>query len=316
VKYFEFDNGDKMPFLGLGTWKSDKGEVGNAVIEALKLGYRHIDCAAVYLNEEEIGDALQYAQEKGIVSREELWVTSKLWNTEHERQHVVPALEKTLADLKLRYLDMYLIHWPVVIRQGAPAPWNPEDFQSLEELPVSETWKGMEEGLDSGLTRHIGVSNFSVKKLQDLIDSGGSPEMNQIELHPLLQQSEMLDFCRKNGIGLTAYAPLGSRDRPARLHKDTDPDLFKNEVITEIALNHACSPAQLLIAWGINRGTATIPKSVNPDRLKQNYDAAEIKLSNEEMEKITQLDRHYRYIDGGIWIREGNPYTMENLWDE
>ena len=140
--------------------------------------------------------------------------------------------------------------------------------------------------------------------------------MNQIELHPLLQQKGMVDFCSTHRIGLTAYSPLGSRDRSAALKKNEEPDLFKNEAIVEIAEAHGCSPAQILIAWAINRGTAVIPKSTNPDRLKQNLEAAEIALSSEEMDKIAQLDQHYRYLDGSFWVTEGNPYTQKSIWDE
>ncbi|MEM9389122.1 MAG: aldo/keto reductase [Bacteroidota bacterium] len=316
MESYRFRNNNQMPLFGLGTWKSEKGQVFDAVLEALKQGYRHIDCAAIYMNEDEIGEAFTKAFSEGIVKREDLWVTSKLWNTEHQREHVAPALQKTLSDLKLDYLDLYLIHWPVVIRQGVLSPKSADDFQSLEEVPISETWRAMIECVHAGLTRHIGVSNFSIKKLQQMLSEEIVPEMNQIEMHPLLQQKEMLTFCNEHHIALTAYSPLGSRDRPAGLVKAAEPDLFENEVINKIANAHSCSPAQLLIAWAVNRGTAVIPKSVNPVRLRQNLDAASIALSADEMKQIALLDKHYRYLDGSFWIAEGNSYTLENLWDE
>ena len=314
--YYKYRNGDKMPLFGLGTWKSEKGEAYSAVLEALKLGYRHIDCAAIYLNEKEIGEAFAKAFSEGIVKREELWITSQLWNTEHEKEHVAPALKKTLSDLGLDYLDLYLMHWPIVIRHGVLSPKSPKDYQSLEEVPLMETWTAMEECQHAGLVKHTGVSNFSVKKLEHLMHADIVPEMNQIEMHPLLQQNPMLEFCKENRIGLTAYSPLGSRDRSPGLRKDNEPDLFENEVIMDIAKSHNCSPAQLLIAWAVNRGTGVIPKSVNPVRLKQNLEASDIPLSQEEMKRIALLDKNYRYLDGSFWVMEGNPYTLENIWDE
>ncbi|MEM6522354.1 MAG: aldo/keto reductase [Bacteroidota bacterium] len=316
MKQFTFRNGDQMPLFGLGTWKSEKGEVYQAVLEALKLGYRHIDCAAIYLNEDEIGEAFDKAFSDGIVKREDLWVTSKLWNTEHQEEHVEPALKKTLSDLKLDYLDLYLMHWPVVMRYGTISPKTPDDYQSLEEIPLSETWSGMMSCVKAGLTQHIGVSNFSVKKLKTLMNSEILPEINQIELHPLLQQKEMLAFCNQHQIGVTAYSPLGSRDRPAGLTKEKEPNLFENPVINAIASAHTCSPAQILIAWAVNRGTSVIPKSINPARLKQNLKASYVELTQDEMAEIATLDQHYRYLDGSFWVMEGNSYTLENLWDE
>jgi alcohol dehydrogenase (NADP+) len=169
MKKLVFKNGDTMPALGLGTWQAPRGEVGQAVREAIRIGYRHIDCAAIYGNEKEIGEALQAAFKAGEVQREELWITSKLWNTRHGQANVRPALEKTLADLQLDYLDLYLIHWPVAMKHVVPH--IPNQFIPLEEQPIADTWLGMEAVLDAGLTRHIGVSNFSVKKLKKLLET-------------------------------------------------------------------------------------------------------------------------------------------------
>lgn len=314
MKYLRLRNGDRVPMLGLGTWKSAPGEVYEAVQQALRLGYRHIDCAAIYGNEEEIGRALWAAMEAGEVRREELFITSKLWNNAHLRQDVRPALEKSLEDLQLDYLDLYLIHWPVVFKPGIVLPENDEGYLSLSDVPIAETWSAMEDCVDEGLVRHIGVSNFSARKLGELLEQSRiKPEMNQVEMHPLLRQQGLKDFCDAQGVAITAYSPLGSRDRPAAFKEDLEPDLMLADVIRSIAGKLDIAPAQVLLAWAINRGTCAIPKSVNPQRLKQNLAAADIVLEPGDLRQIDSLDRHFRFISGGRW---GGPNTLENLWDE
>lgn len=315
MKNLTFRNNDQMPILGLGTWKSQTGEVYKAVREAIKIGYRHFDCAAIYGNEKEVGQALSDSIKSGEVTREELWITSKLWNNSHPTDLVIPALKKTLEDLCLDYLDLYLVHWPVCLKPGVTYPESSADFIPLDELPLSETWKGMETCVKQGLTRHIGVSNLTVKKLEGLMATADiKPEMNQIELHPFLQQTDMLSYCKENNVHLTAYSPLGSGDRPAILKDDSEKSLLENPVIMKMAEEKKCSPAQILLGWAMERGTGVIPKSVNPARLAQNFNSKDIKLSGQDMETLAGLDLNARYVRGNLWLIKGSSYTRENLW--
>ena len=315
MKTLKFKNGDQMPALGLGTWKSEPGEVKKAVLTAIKEGYRQIDCAPIYNNEKEVGEALNEAFEQGLVKREEMWITSKLWNNSHKQEQVIPALKNTLEDLQLDYLDLYLIHWPVAFKSGVSFPENAKDFLSLEQVSLTETWRVMQKTLEQNLAKHIGVSNFKKDKIQQLIDdSDFVPEMNQVEMHPLLQQKELVEFCHQRNIHLTAYSPLGSGDRSEKMKQDNEPTLLKNEVINEIAKKHEVTPAQVLISWQLNRNVAVIPKSTNSDRIKENFQSASIKLDEGDMEKINGIDYQFRFIDGSFWETGGEEYSQEALW--
>lgn len=315
MKHFELAGGGSMPALGLGTWKSDKGEVGPVIREAIRLGYRHIDCASAYANEGEIGGALRDAVDAGDVERDELFITSKLWNDSHREADVRPALEKTLADLELDRLDLYLMHWPVALKPGVFFPESPEDLVSLDDVPLIETWRALEACQQAGLTTHIGVSNFSASKIEDLADDAEVPiSVNQVELHPYLAQDDLVTRCAARGVHCTAYSPLGSPDRPDALKKSDDPDLLAHPVIGDIAEQMGASPAQVLLAWAMQRGTSVIPKSVNPERMAQNLAAAELTLTDGAMDAIAELDAGYRYIDGTFWAPMGSPYTIDGLW--
>lgn len=315
MKKLKFRNGDELAAIGLGTWKSEKGKVGQAVKAAIEAGYRHIDCASTYGNESEIGEAFKEFFKEGRVKREEVWVTSKLWNDSHKKEDVIPALQKSLKDLQLEYLDLYLIHWPVAFKPGVASPEDDEDYLSLEEAPIIETWDMLLQAKEQGLIKHAGVSNFSIPKLQDLIDkTDDHPEMNQVELHPYLQQNELVKFCQSNNIHLTGYSPLGSGDRPDGMKASNEPSLLENDVIKNIAEKHKSSPGQILIKWHLERGNAVIPKSTNPGRIKENLASANLNLEKDDLKKISDLDRHFRYVTGEFFVTPGNSY--EDIYDE
>jgi alcohol dehydrogenase (NADP+) len=303
--------------LGLGTWKSGKGEVYQAVLWALEAGYRHIDCAAIYQNEKEVGDALQKAFEDGIVSREDVWVTSKLWNNAHEIDKVEAGLQNTLKDLQLDYLDLYLIHWPISLKSHVAFPESGDDFLDYKAAPLTETWKGMEGLKNKGLTKHIGVSNFNIAKLKEILGSCEiAPEMNQIELHPYLPQQKLVDFCKDNGINITAYSPLGSADRPKARQKEGDPVLMEHPVFKDIAKKHKVSAAQVLIAWSLHREIAVIPKSANKERINSNIKSKDIVLTEDDLKAILEIKGHHRYIDGTFFTEvPGSPFNQSDLWE-
>lgn len=312
MKTITLGNGDKMPLIGLGTYLSKAKELHHAIKEAVKDGYRLIDCAAYYKNETTIGEALKEVCNKGFVKREELFVTSKLWNNNHAPEHVEEALRNTLHDLQLEYLDLYLIHWPIALKHEVELPQQTSDLLSLQECPLTETWKAMEEVQAKGLCRHIGVSNFSIPKLKELIAVANiKPEIDQVEMHPYLQQEELLQFCQSEGIFLMGYSPLG-RNLPIK----NKIGIIHEPIITDLAQKYRCTPAQIIIAWGIQRGIVIIPKSVNPERIQENINSLDIKLSNEDIRHISTMNIHARMTDGSAWVLPGGPYTTKNIWDE
>ncbi len=306
----KFSNGDQMPVLGLGTWLSKPSEVYNAVIEAIRTGYRHIDCAFIYKNEKEIGKALRFVMSKGIVRREDLFITSKLWNNSHSPEQVEPAIRQSLKDLQLDYLDLYLIHWPLAFRKEHAG--SADELISPDELPLSVTWQAMEDLKMNGLTRHIGVSNFSIPKLQNLKEHAViQPEVNQVEVHPYFQQNELIDFCQANEILVTAYSPLGSRHIV-----NSDDSITKNPVVGEIAHKHNCTGAQVVLAWGMQRNLSVIPKSVNAERIRENFGSVYVKPDEADMVKLAELNRNQRNSKGLYAVVPRGPYTYKNIWDE
>ena len=244
-----------------------------------------------------------------------MWITSKLWNDSHDPENVIPALKKSLADLHLDYLDLYLIHWPVSLKHGVTFPSSADDMLPLE---LKGTWAAMEKAVDEGLTRHIGFSNFSVRKIQQILKVARvRPEVNQIERHPYLQQQALVKFCKENGIHVTNYSSLGSGDRPAAFKPKGEPVLLEDDVVKSVASSVGATAAGVLLKWGIEEGCSVIPKSVNSDRLKYNLQVPDaVQLDDKAMQMLKSLDRHRRYVDGAFWALPGSPYTVATLWDE
>jgi alcohol dehydrogenase (NADP+) len=315
MKTLNFRNNDQMPAIGLGTWKATGEEVKKAVKEALIAGFRHIDTATIYQNEIEIGQALKEVFDEGEIKREDVFITSKLWNDAHGEGEVIPALQESLKRLQLDYLDLYLVHWPVSFVSGVLFPQKASEYIPTEKSPIVTAWNQMEQVKNRGLARHIGVSNFSVKKLKDLISKANTkPELNQVELHPLLQQNALINFCSDQDILVTSYSPLGSGDRTPEMKAENEPNLMGLEILANIAKKHEISSAQVLISWHLHRNCSVIPKSSSTNHIEANYQAHQVVLDEADMQSIALLDKNYRFITGKFFEMPGSGYT--NIFDE
>ncbi|KAG2203994.1 hypothetical protein INT46_007019 [Mucor plumbeus] len=291
------NTGAEMPLVGLGTWLSKPDEVRKAVKYALENGYRHLDCAYVYRNEDEVGQGIR---ESGV-PRSEIFITSKLWNTHHRKEYVKSAVKASLKALGLEYLDLYLIHWP---NTGKPeeTPVVPtvdylipkkDGIVQIEQVDPLETWKAMEELVEEGFVKAIGLSNFNIQKIQNILDHCKiKPAQLQVELHPGLQQPELVDFCHKNGIHVTAYSPLGN-------NVYGEERIVDDPIIVNLAKKLNKSPAQVCIAFAAQRGIVVIPKSVTESRIKENFQ--DFELSKEDFDAVSSLgSRNIRYNDPGV----------------
>ncbi len=299
-------DGSGLPQVGLGFWKVDPQSCATLVRDAAEAGYRHFDCACDYGNESEVGDGLRGVLADGLCRRDELWVTSKLWNTYHRAEHVRLACERSLRDLKLEVLDLYLIHFPIAqefvpFEVRYPPGWfhDPEAAEPRvhpARVPIMETWGAMQELKRAGLVKNIGVCNFGVSLLRDLINSTDDPPaVLQVEMHPYLAQPRLLRFCAEQGIACTAFSPLGALSYHAIGMASPEDSLLELPLIREIAAARARTPAQIVLRWGVQRGAAVVPKTSRPERLRENLSLFDFSLTNDEMRAIDGLDCHRRY---------------------
>jgi alcohol dehydrogenase (NADP+) len=312
--------GALIPVIGLGTFGSDRfsaDEIAEAVLGAAEIGYRHFDCAAVYGNEREIGASLQTVLSRGI-ARKELWVTSKLWNNKHAEEDVIPACKKSLDDLRLDYLDLYLIHWPFPNHHDPGVEVDSRDPHAIPYIHENymKTWRQMEKLVEMGMVRHIGTSNMSITKLKLLIqDAKIQPAVNEMELHPHFQQSEFFQFCIDNNIAPIGFAPIGSPTRPDRDKMPEDTVDIEDPVIVKIAKRLNVHPAVVCIKWAVQRGQVPIPFSIHPIEYLSNLKAVTVDpLTAEEMWKIESIDKNNRLIKGQVFLWE-SAKDWQDLWD-
>jgi D-xylose reductase len=315
IPTLRLSTGSQMPVLGLGMWKVDPSAAPCLVEEAVRAGWRHLDCASDYGNEAEVGAGLQKVIGSGSVRREDLWVTSKLWNTNHAAQHVRPACERSLRDLGLDYLDLYLIHFPIALEyvppeKRYPAGWfadpdAPDPRMQPVRVPISETWQAMEELRRAGLVKNIGVSNFNIGLLRDMLAYAKTPPaLLQVEMHPYLAQEKLVRFCHLEGIAVTAFSPLGAPSY-VPLGMATEKDSALNEtIVRDAAASHAKTPPQVVLRWAVQRGTAAIPKTSRPERLHENLAIFDFELTSAEMDAISSLDHNRRFNDPGVFCEQ------------
>ncbi len=309
--------GSKIPAIGMGTFGSDSvpaEAVAETVKKAIYAGYRHIDCASVYGNEKNIGHVLSEMFKSGFLKREDLWITSKVWNDMHEQ--VAESCRRSLKDLQIDYLDLYLIHWPfpnfhpphcdVTSRSPNAKPYIHDNYM--------KTWRQMERLVDEGLVKNIGTSNMTIPKLKLLLkDAKIKPACNEMELHPHFQQRELFDYCLENNVQPIAYCPIGSPGRPERDRTAEDTVDLEDKVILSIAKRLNISAAQVAIKWAIQRGQIPIPFSVN--HYSENLEAVlKVELTENDMEEISKIDKNCRLIKGQVFLWKDNQ-SWEALWD-
>ena len=312
-------NGAEIPVVGLGTFGSDNYDnetIAEAVRTAVRSGYRHIDCAAIYGNEKEIGRVLKELLDEGTVTRDELWITSKVWNDSHGR--VIAAAEQSLADLGLDYLDLYLVHWPFPNHHAKGVAVDSRDPHAVPYIHENymKVWRDMETLVEQGKVRHIGTSNMTQPKMELLLrDARIRPVVNEMEMHPHFQQPELFGYLKEQGIAAIGFCPVGSPNRPERDKTPQDTVPIEDPVIRAIAERHGVHPAVVCIKWAAQNGQIPIPFSVKPEKFMANLRCVtEDPLTDEEMAAIKKTDRRNRFIKGQVFTWPGA--TWEDLWDE
>ena len=304
--------GDILPAAGFGLWKIDKPDTADLVHAAIEAGYRHLDSAADYGNEKEAGEGIKSALAAGLCQREDLWVTSKLWNTYHRPEHVRAACEKTLSDLGLDYLDLYLIHFPIALKfVDFDVRYPPEWFfdpdaeaprMEIDPVPLHQTWAGMEDLKASGLVKHIGVCNYNSALLHDLMAyAKQKPEVLQVEAHPYLTQERLIKLAQDYGMTVTAFSPLGALSYVSLDMATENESVLEMEAVKVAAARLGKTPAQVVLRWGVQRGTAIIPKTARRGRLKENLALFDFELNAEEMQAISALNRNRRFNDPAVF---------------
>jgi len=307
--------GYEMPVIGLGTWNSQPGEVGQAVKDALENGYKLLDCAQGYSNQKEVGEALQKVFDSGVVKREEIFITSKVWNTFHSYGRAMEAVDTILDDLKLKYIDLMLVHWPTGFEEGGEIfPKKEDGHMRYSDVDYMETYRALEDSMKAGKIRSIGISNFNHKQIQRVIDNCTiKPSVLQVEMHPYFRQAKLVEFCRERNIALTAYSPLSNPTMGFGFRKDSDPSALEEPIVKELCKKYNKTPAQVVLRWGIQRGTSVIPKSVHKDRIIENHQVFDFKLTDEDMKAIDQLDKNWRIVN--LTKRDGDhPHFPFNDW--
>ncbi|MEL7190239.1 MAG: aldo/keto reductase [Pseudomonadota bacterium] len=314
-----------MPRIGFGLWKIPREDTAQAVVEAVSAGYRHFDSAADYANESETGEGIAQAIDSGLVTRDELWITSKLWNTFHAPEHVEEACRKTLNDLRVDCLDLYLIHFPIAleyvpIETRYPPEWlyDPdaaEPSMKLAKVPLHATWKAMEALVEKGLTKRIGVCNYNSGLLHDLMSYATiKPAILQIEAHPYLTQERLIRLADQYGMDVTAFSPLGAQSYFELNMAEAGESLLGAAPVMVAAQAHGKTPAQVLLRWGVQRGTAVIPKTTKPARMVENLAIDDFELSAVEMAAISALNQNRRFNDPGAFT-EGAFNTFHPIYD-
>lgn len=306
------NNKATIPAAGFGLWKVPKEQCAELVVKAIQAGYRHFDSASDYGNEAEVGEGLSHAIKEGLCTREELWITSKLWNTYHAAEHVAPALQKSLDDLQLEYVDLYLIHFPIAleyvpIEKRYPAEWffDPE-VQSPKmhpaKVPLVETWQAMELLHDAGKAKQIGVCNYNTALMHDLMSYARiKPAMLQVESHPYLTQTNLLRLCEQYEIPVTAFSPLGASSYVELDMATGSESVLTEPCVLEAAENHQRTAAQVILRWGVQRGTSVICKTSKPERMRENLTLFDFELSESEMNAISALDCGRRFNDPAVF---------------